>query len=396
MALKGWSFGALTDALGSAAFVNASLNPVNGEIPIVDNSFNMVLPYGAGIKASNGLVIKGPSPDYNAFFGQLQNADGSYPSNDISSSVNFKAGTDNTAFGIIRGTGPVALGFAIKFNDLFTIKWMKQANRLTVGGGVYATRYDLGNVAASSVDLGTTKGYLMYESGGISLGSSGAQWQYTNNGMIYLNGQLYGTDSDGMLKGKTQGGSWEQWNAVPAGLQVDMNKDQAHTIVRGTVWGTAHVVALVGAHTSGRPVARLHAGTNYFTLTEEASDNTFTLSRGGMYAPGSIVAGSFIKAGNGGSTMHQDGNIEGPLWGGYLSNWINNNLSNVWNGINARITQVRLSGRNIIGDTGGRMDLPSGAVYTGMSGANYDPRIWGAWSQIQYLVNGQWINVGGN
>ncbi|MGQ6476458.1 pyocin knob domain-containing protein [Serratia sp. IR-2025] len=58
------------------------------------------------------------------------------------------------------------------------------------------------------------------------------------------------------------------------------------------------------------------------------------------------------------------------------------------------VTGVRLSGRTVIPDTGGRIDLPPGCVYTGMSGANYDPGTWGAYSAIQVLINGQWATVG--
>lgn len=58
------------------------------------------------------------------------------------------------------------------------------------------------------------------------------------------------------------------------------------------------------------------------------------------------------------------------------------------------VTGVRLSGRTVQPDTGGRIDLPSGCVYTGMSGANYGPGTWGAYSAIQVLINGQWATVG--
>ncbi|EPK3281489.1 hypothetical protein I9753_001202 [Serratia marcescens] len=41
---------------------------------------------------------------------------------------------------------------------------------------------------------------------------------------------------------------------------------------------------------------------------------------------GQFIAGSIIGAGGGnGSKLHPDGNIYGTIWGGYLSNWLNNN-----------------------------------------------------------------------
>ncbi|MGQ5911933.1 hypothetical protein [Serratia marcescens] len=57
------------------------------------------------------------------------------------------------------------------------------------------------------------------------------------------------------------------------------------------------------------------------------------------------------------------------------------------------VTGVRLSGRTTQPDTGGHIDLPSGCVYTGMSGANYNPSIWAAYSAIQVNINGTWATV---
>ncbi|OJT41523.1 phage tail protein [Serratia plymuthica] len=115
---------------------------------------------------------------------------------------------------------------------------------------------------------------------------------------------------------------------------------------------------------------------------------------------GSFYAGGIVGAGGGnGSKLHPDGNIEGSMWDGYLNNWLNSNISNAQN--NAQnwayqnlVNAVRLSGRTVLPDTGGRIDLPSGCVYTGMSGANYGPGTWGAYSAIQVLINGQWATVG--
>lgn len=58
------------------------------------------------------------------------------------------------------------------------------------------------------------------------------------------------------------------------------------------------------------------------------------------------------------------------------------------------VQSVRLAGRTVIADSGGRVDLPSGCVYTGMSGANYAPGSWGAYSAIQILANGSWVTIG--
>lgn len=54
---------------------------------------------------------------------------------------------------------------------------------------------------------------------------------------------------------------------------------------------------------------------------------------------------------------------------------------------------VRLSGRTTQPDSGGRIDLPSGCVYTGMSGANYTPSVWAAYSAVQVNINGTWATI---
>ncbi|HAT3796081.1 TPA: hypothetical protein I8624_004101 [Serratia marcescens] len=100
-----------------------------------------------------------------------------------------------------------------------------------------------------------------------------------------------------------------------------------------------------------------------------------------------------------GTTWHPDGNVQGSCWGGYLSNWLNKNISaaqnNAQNWAYQNLVQgVRMAGRTVIADTGGRIDLPSGCVYTGMSGSNYNPSIWGAYSAVQVLINGTWATIG--
>nr|WP_154618071.1 phage tail protein [Serratia marcescens] len=100
-----------------------------------------------------------------------------------------------------------------------------------------------------------------------------------------------------------------------------------------------------------------------------------------------------------GTTWHPDGNVQGSCWGGYLSNWLNQNISaaqnNAQNWAYQNLVQgVRMAGRTVIADTGGRIDLPSGCVYTGMSGSNYNPTIWGAYSAVQVLINGTWATIG--
>ncbi|CAI2460721.1 MULTISPECIES: pyocin knob domain-containing protein [Serratia] len=117
----------------------------------------------------------------------------------------------------------------------------------------------------------------------------------------------------------------------------------------------------------------------------------FDPNSGQFYSPGAVLAS--------GAIFHTDGNITGNIWGGYLSNWLNQNISNAQN--NAQnwayqnlVQNVRLTGRINQPDTGGQVRVPDGCVFTGMSGANYDPSIWASYSYVQILINGSWRNIG--
>lgn len=101
---------------------------------------------------------------------------------------------------------------------------------------------------------------------------------------------------------------------------------------------------------------------------------------------GDITANTALHAG--GATVATDGNVYGTVWGGWLNDWINNNL----------IRDIRLGS---IGETGtingGTADCPPGHV---MVGAVMD--VWGSrgshllrmrHSPLQKNVNGTWYNV---
>lgn len=101
---------------------------------------------------------------------------------------------------------------------------------------------------------------------------------------------------------------------------------------------------------------------------------------------GDIMANRKLNVGA--ATFSSDGNVNGSLWGGWLNDWLNNNL----------IRDIRLGS---IGETdtinGGTADCPPGHV---MVGAVMD--VWGSrgthllrmrHSPLQKNVNGTWYNV---
>ncbi|HFD2059298.1 TPA: hypothetical protein ACF2D8_000099 [Serratia marcescens] len=175
-----------------------------------------------------------------------------------------------------------------------------------------------------------------------------------------------------------------QWPVTSGGIYVP--------IVKGAVTrqGQGYPTALsFGYLLNGTPsfaVPCIHAKGDNIDVNWRFDPNS-----GQFYSPGNILAS--------GAILHTDGNITGNIWGGYLSTWLNNSISNAQN--NAQnwayqnlVQGVRLSGRTVIRDSGGRINLPSGCVYTGMSGSNYNPDIWAAYSAVQVLINGQWATIG--
>ncbi|EMQ4184673.1 hypothetical protein WGY46_000303 [Serratia marcescens] len=175
-----------------------------------------------------------------------------------------------------------------------------------------------------------------------------------------------------------------QWTVTSGGIYVPIVKGVSTR--KGQGYPTAVSFGYLLSGTPSFAQACIHA----------KGDNTdvnwrFDANGGNFYCPGGVYAKDAI--------FHVDGNITGNIWGGYLSNWLNQNISNAQN--NAQnwayqnlVQNVRLTGRINQPDTGGQVRVPDGCVFTGMSGANYDPSIWASYSYVQVLINGSWRNIG--
>lgn len=86
----------------------------------------------------------------------------------------------------------------------------------------------------------------------------------------------------------------------------------------------------------------------------------FDPNTGQFYSPGNVIAS--------GAIFHTDGNITGNIWGGYLSNWLNNQLTARDNNINTRATWDYVNSRSSI--SGGRnawwyKDEVTGLIFQG-------------------------------
>ncbi|MDP8834177.1 hypothetical protein QZQ24_14370 [Serratia marcescens] len=175
-----------------------------------------------------------------------------------------------------------------------------------------------------------------------------------------------------------------QWPVTSGGLYVPIAKGVATRQGQGYPSAVSFGYLLSGTPSFAQACIHVKGDNADFNWRFDANSGNF-------YCPGGVYAA--------GAILHVDGNITGNIWGGYLSNWLNQNISNAQN--NAQnwayqnlVQNVRLTGRINRPDTGGQIRVPDGCVFTGMSGANYDPSIWASYSYVQVLINGSWRNIG--
>ncbi|HFH0413719.1 TPA: hypothetical protein ACGHO4_000957 [Salmonella enterica subsp. diarizonae serovar 61:i:z] len=117
---------------------------------------------------------------------------------------------------------------------------------------------------------------------------------------------------------------------------------------------------------------------------------------GEFYSPSNLRAGEIV--------FQTNGDIYGGIWGGYLSNWLNNNFYLLNNSISSRATQswvnqnfisnVRYSAERQVG-AGGVYSYHENTVLTGFNNRDADYSAESLfWSEIQIYKNGQWLSIG--
>lgn len=112
-----------------------------------------------------------------------------------------------------------------------------------------------------------------------------------------------------------------------------------------------------------------------------------------IFTTGSLHAGA--------NTIAADGNIYGTLWGGWLNNWLNSQLTARDNNINTRATwdwvnqhfvqDVRLTAPVEYSERGLNERVWGGVMtsWADYGGSNYHIK----WRLLQKLINGQWLTV---
>lgn len=109
-------------------------------------------------------------------------------------------------------------------------------------------------------------------------------------------------------------------------------------------------------------------------------------ARGNFNAGGDIAAGNVVYSGNRQSVFHADGNIYGPVWGGFINNYMAARF----------VTAVRFAGfKQASTWNGPGISEESGYVITSARNDNQDQYIDIVTARcVQYCINGGWYTAG--
>lgn len=274
---KGWSFGALTDALKSAAFrdVGVEANQVLLNDP---NNGGTLVRATAGKQSQIGLL---GNESNNISIISNYGASG-VPANDFASFLRCNWYNNSADFGVTRGAGANALGATIKFNGTERARF--DSDNTTLWTNLHVRSYEPslfladvnGNIAAS----------LIYRNSNVNLATGGKTWVFKPNGSLELP-ESVGEGGSG-IRVTPEPGSYASWNTRAPGVQVDIHVDNNESMVwRATRRGALHVAAMGVVRNVGSSEVGLHVEGSLFKWTNE----------GDFLAPRTITANALVSSG---------------------------------------------------------------------------------------------------
>lgn len=227
------------------------------------------------------------------------------------------------------------------------------------------------NLAANKdlVVTGTTTSKTFIASAGISIGNAGTGNFATSAGSLNIGDSDTGfiCPTDGTLDVYANNTRLMRFDAPNSQVIVD----------KPIVSGDSNAFRIISGNYG---MIQRFDGSNYYMLLTAAKDQNGTWSSlrpfafntsgdvtmvhnvdigGTLTVNSNIYSKGGVYSGNGAAFIAGDGNIYGPLWGGYLNNWC---LANF-------IRDVRLGSYQLAGPWGGKTawDAPAGCVMTGMN-----------------------------
>jgi hypothetical protein len=192
------------------------------------------------------------------------------------------------------------------------------------------------------------------------------------------------------------------WDVTGGGHYVPLIKGRSNRKGQGYPSAVSFGYLLDGTPSFAKPCINVKGDNTEGTWIFDPNSKQF-------YSPGNLVAG--------GAIFHADGNSSGNIWGGYLSNWLDNQFNARDNNINNRVdwgtynrdvgarATVDWVNQNFIQNVRYSAEMQNGAtgvytyhsntVLTGFDNRDADYSAESLfWSYIQIYKNGQWITIG--
>lgn len=242
-------------------------------------------------------------------------------------------------------------------------------NIATGGFRVAGTSTLIGEVSTSASikaagEVNSRSGYLVTEGNGNSHvwfnTTSGAEkavlyagsdkvFHIRSNGRTFNFGQggnpngLYVTDpitgdSNALIRGTVEAGGHAEWRSRSSGIQLDCPNANvsAYNVWKATMWGTDHIAAMdvhMAQGQAANAITRLLVGGQAYTFSGNGNMAAPNIVVGNaITAAGTIQAGTHVYSGGGQSYLRQDGQVYGPIWGGFISDWVDRQISGRLNG----------------------------------------------------------------
>lgn len=387
MATKGWSFGALTDALKSAAFLDAGQSA--GQVALIDTN--------------NRVTAAGITNVYTGFraAGVEQNdvflySSGNRAINGVTGELSFNWYNTTTKFQHLRGNSTDSIGFNIAWSGTKKIHYQASSNKIVANGDLFSTNgLVIGSQSTNDTNAVYSDWFRVTANSATEfiLRHTGRQWRFTPYGGIVADTRLSGGAGDAFVRAMVGSGDWNTWRSRAPMVQVDLDGYGASTGLKFTQWGVAEIASISAANSgsAGSAVATMefNAGTTSLYLSGASSNNTITLNTGGMTVATNLVAGNIVYGGGGSSYMGTDGNIIGSIWGGALNAWLNNSFNNV-------VRDVRYGGEgSFVINKDQWCKAPIGAFMTGWYYEGDNPGGDSvSYRYLQVYIQGGWRNIG--
>ncbi|WP_430981191.1 gp53-like domain-containing protein [Serratia marcescens] len=142
------------------------------------------------------------------------------------------------------------------------------------------------------------------------------------------------------------------WDASEGGHYVPLVKGRSNRKGQGYPTAVSFGYLLDGQGSFAKPCIHVRGDNNAEAIWRFDPNNKQ------FVAPGNLIAGSAV--------YQNDGNINGTIWGGYLSNWLNNQFNARDNNINTRATWDHVNNRThwwTDGERGWWKDENTGFIY---------------------------------